>query len=70
MNSPLFAVEIFEAEADAALAIDRARGAPIPKVELVEDIYKVGFASGAMWAFEKVKDAKAREAKAKGGAAS
>jgi hypothetical protein len=52
-----FTVEIFEAEADAALAIDRARGAPIPKVDLVEDIYRVGFASGAMWALAVAKAA-------------
>jgi hypothetical protein len=58
MNSLPFTVDTFESEADASLAIDRARGAPIPKVELVEDIYKVGFASGAMWAIEKMKEAR------------
>jgi hypothetical protein len=42
--------EKITADADAALAMERARGVPIGKDKLTESIFKIGFAAGAQWA--------------------
>ena len=49
-------LEIIDAEAEAALAIDRAAGAPIPKDGMVEEIYFLGFAAGAAWALAELQE--------------
>jgi len=46
------------ADAKAALAIDRARGVPIPHGEDWENAYGIGFAAGALWLLDKLKEEK------------
>lgn len=56
MNAPTtLTLQEMEAAAQAALALDRARGAPIPQHEMVEEVYMVGFAAGADWVLNKLR---------------
>ena len=55
---PELTLEKMEADACAALIIDRGAGAPVPRVDWVERIYKLGFASGAKWAIQTVTEGK------------
>ncbi len=48
--------EKMEADAEAALAIDRAAGALVPHTAVIERIYKLGFTSGAKWAVQIIRD--------------
>lgn len=49
-------VEEIAAASAAALALERARGVPIPKELASESTYKIGFAAGAMWAVEWIRE--------------
>jgi len=42
--------EVMEADSKAALAIERAKGVPIPQGRDYETTYRIGFCAGAQWA--------------------
>ena len=44
-----------DADARAALAIDRAQGVPIPDGEDYAAAYLIGFGQGAQWALDQVR---------------
>jgi hypothetical protein len=44
----------FCAIASASLAVERAKGIPLPQNDLVEMIYRLGFAAGSSWALQQV----------------
>lgn len=52
-------VEAMIAASDAALAMDRMKGVPLPKSIIVDGAYAIGFAAGAAWALQKLKEAEA-----------
>jgi len=47
--------EQMDADARAALAIDRAQGVPIPDGEDYADAYLIGFGQGAQWVIDQVR---------------
>ena len=49
--------QTMNADSDAALAIERARGVPIPDGREFDATFKIGFAQGAQWALDKIKEA-------------
>lgn len=55
MREPV-TVQSMEAAADAEMAVLRAKGVPIPKEEAIEALFRVGFAGGAGWAIDRIKE--------------
>ena len=47
--------EQMDADARAALAIDRAQGVPIPDGEDYAAVYLIGFGQGAQWALDQMR---------------
>jgi len=45
-----------ESATQAAMAIVRAKGVPLPRIDEVEDIFSLGFAEGALWLLRRFKE--------------
>ena len=50
--------ESMQAACEAAIALERARGVPLPEDEEADLVYAVGFAAGAQWAIDMIKELK------------
>ena len=45
-----------DADCAAALAIERAKGVPIPAGKEYDSVFQLGFCQGAQWALDKIKE--------------
>jgi hypothetical protein len=48
--------EIVIAAADAALAVARMKGIPLPQTGPLHQAFQVGFAEGSIWALERIRE--------------
>lgn len=48
--------QTMQADSEAALAIERARGVPIPEGGDYDSTFKLCFAQGAQWVLDKIKE--------------